>query len=66
MREKHLAVHNFGIKISDDDQKNIFRTQRRGDAKIIFTSPEGTTYYRVVRECYHIENLWFTSPVWAT
>ena len=36
MREKHLAVHNFRTKISDDDQKIIFsKTQRRGDAKII-------------------------------
>ena len=36
MREKHLAVHNFRTKISDDDQKNIFRTQRRRVAKINF------------------------------
>ena len=53
-------------KLATMTRKIIFRTQRRGDAKIIFTSPEGTTYYRVVRERYHIENLWFTSPVWAT
>ena len=37
MREKHLAVDVFGTKISDDDQKIIFRTQRRGDAKILRT-----------------------------
>ena len=43
MREKHLAVYNFGIKISDDDQKNIFRAQRRGDAKIILEH-ENTFY----------------------
>ena len=37
MREKHLAVGVFMTKISDDDQKIIFRTQRRRVAKKIKT-----------------------------
>ena len=37
MREKHLAVDDFGTKISDDDQNIIFRTQRRRVAKLLRT-----------------------------
>ena len=37
MREKHLAVHKFGTKFSDDAQKIIFKMQRRGVAKKIKT-----------------------------
>ena len=41
--------------------KKIYYTVK----KQIFTSPEWTTYYRVVRDAT-IEDLLFISPVWAT